>query len=45
VRNKREVSAHIPTDKGRGGFRSAPNEFGNFLVSGVSMRHGRILLI
>jgi DNA-binding CsgD family transcriptional regulator len=31
VRNKREVSTHISAHKGRGGFRSATNEFGTFL--------------
>jgi hypothetical protein len=35
----------IPTYIGRGGLRSAPNEFGKFLISDVYMRYGRILLI
>jgi hypothetical protein len=45
VRNKREVPAHIPKYKGRGGFRSAPYEFGKFLTGDVTLRHGPIPLI
>jgi hypothetical protein len=45
MRNKREVGAYIPAYKSRGGFRSAPNEFGKFLVANVFMRRGRDLLI
>src|SRR5215217_2615240 len=45
MRNKREVGAYITAYKSRGGFRSAPNEFGKFLFGDVCMRHGRNLLI